>query len=85
MTDAGCGKPWSQAGAMLNARAENWGHGVPCLSAWTWLVTTLAALLPFGPAHAGRLVRIWNCVWLRTHVSALSGIQQWERTRTGPP
>ncbi len=25
----------SSAGAMLNARAENWGHGVPCFSAWT--------------------------------------------------
>ncbi len=48
----------SSAGAVFNARAENWGHGVPCLSAWTWLVTTVAARLPFGPAHARRLVRI---------------------------
>ncbi len=61
----------SSAGAMFNARAENWGHGVPCLSAWTWLVTTLAARLRFGPAHARRLVRIGNWVWLRTHVCAL--------------
>ncbi len=61
----------SSAGARFNARAENWGHGVPCLSAWTWLVTTLAARLPFGPAHARRLVRIGNCFWLRTHVCAL--------------
>ena len=31
----------------------------------------LTARLPFGPAHARRLVRIGQCDWLRTHVCAL--------------
>ena len=31
----------------------------------------LTARLPFGPAHARRLVRIGRCDWLRTHVCAL--------------
>lgn len=31
----------------------------------------LVVILPFGPAHARRLVRIGQCEWLRTHVCAL--------------
>ncbi|MEE8559446.1 MAG: MT-A70 family methyltransferase [Alphaproteobacteria bacterium] len=31
----------------------------------------LLVLLPFGPQHARRLVRIGNCDWLRPHVGAL--------------
>ncbi len=59
----------SSAGAMLNARAENCGHDVHSLNTWAWLVT----------AHARRLVRIGNCVWLRTHVSALPSDIEAER------
>lgn len=31
----------------------------------------LVVLLPFGPHHARRFVRIGNCEWLRTHVYAI--------------
>ena len=69
----------SSAGAMLNARAENWGHDVPSLNTWAWLVT----------AHARRLVRIRNRVWLRTHVYALPSDIEAERcagpNATGAP
>ncbi len=64
---------------MLNARAENWGHDVPRLSTWDWLVTTLTERLPFGPAHARRLVWIRNCEWLRPHVGALPSDIEAER------